>query len=72
MRLINVKEVANKLGVSTRTVYRMVDTGYLPSPIKLGSRSQRWVEHEVDEHLMNLPRGKKCEVGFLPDAINCA
>ena len=59
MRLIDVKIVADKLGVSVRTVYRMVDIGELPIPVKLSSRSQRWYEHEINEHLLNLPRGGK-------------
>ena len=48
--LMNVKDVADQLQCSQRTVYRLSDTGRLPKPIRLGAllrwdRSviERWI-----------------------------
>lgn len=40
-KLIDVREVAKALGVSTRKVWAMRDSGYMPQPIKLGG-AVRW------------------------------
>ena len=45
--LIDVKEVAEKLGCSTRHVYRLADSGRMPTPVKLGVLV-RWVLPELD------------------------
>jgi len=39
--LCNARQVAAMLGISTRTVWRLNDSGKLPSPVRLGS-SVRW------------------------------
>ena len=39
--LIDVKRLANLLGVSTRHVWRMQDGGAMPKPVRLGG-SVRW------------------------------
>ena len=36
---ISLKEVARRLGVSIRTVYRMIRGGQLPEPTKVRARS---------------------------------
>lgn len=40
-RMINVREVASILSVSTRSVWRLVAAGELPKPARFG-RSARW------------------------------
>jgi len=40
--LLCVKEVAVLLGVSARSVWRLVAAGDLPQPIRLGKRLVRW------------------------------
>lgn len=37
--LLTVREVARMIRVCVRTVYRMIDEGQLPRPIKIRSRS---------------------------------
>src|SRR5690606_16763111 len=44
--LITADELANLLGLSTRTVWRMHSAGRLPAPIKLG-RAVRWRHKEI-------------------------
>jgi predicted DNA-binding transcriptional regulator AlpA len=41
-KLLNVKKVAELLGMSERTVWRMSGDGTLPVPIKLGNRLRFW------------------------------
>ena len=43
--LLKVGRVANMLGCSTRTVWRMADLGKMPAPVHIG-RLVRW-SHEV-------------------------
>lgn len=51
MRYLNFNELRAKLGGRGRsTIYRDVENGRLPKPLKLGSRLY-WVEAEVDHHL---------------------
>jgi prophage regulatory protein len=39
--MIDVREVASILSISTRSVWRLVATGELPQPVRFG-RSARW------------------------------
>ncbi|MCI2399282.1 AlpA family phage regulatory protein [Aliiroseovarius subalbicans] len=52
MKYLNFSELRQKLGGRGRTtVYRDIDLGRLPKPIKLGGRLY-WVESQVDEALV--------------------
>lgn len=46
-RLIDAAELAQRLGVSVRTVYRWDDLGFIPRSIRL-RRSRRWRSDEID------------------------
>lgn len=46
--LLDVGEVAAKLHVSKRTVYRLSDAGRMPRPVRLGSLV-RWGRQAIDE-----------------------
>lgn len=51
MRYLTFRDLQKKLGGRGRTtIYRDLDVGRLPQPIKLGSRLY-WIEDEVDQHL---------------------
>lgn len=47
-RLIGIREVARRLGISKRTVERFVERGTIKKPIRVG-RQIRWIEAEIDE-----------------------
>ena len=49
--VINVREVAELLGVNARTVWRMSQRGEIPAPIRLGDRVVRWRLSDLREHL---------------------
>lgn len=45
--LINVQEVARRLGLSERTVWRLTAAGKLPSPIPIGGKTKRWRAEDI-------------------------
>lgn len=45
-RLIDVRAVGERLGVSTRQIWKLTSSGRLPRPIRLG-RSVRWREGDI-------------------------
>lgn len=51
-RLVDVEEIARLLGISSRHVYRLADSGRMPYPIKLGG-AVRWdldvISHWIDQ-----------------------
>ena len=46
--LLNVKEVAELLGISERMVWKMASCRELPAPLRIG-RSQRWSKKALEE-----------------------
>lgn len=46
-RLIDAAELAQRLGVSIRTIYRWDDYGFVPRSVRL-RRSRRWRSDEID------------------------
>lgn len=52
-RLIRLREVLNRVGLSKATVYRRIREGTFPSPCPLDSRgrSVAWVEGEIDKFI---------------------
>lgn len=46
--LLTVKQVAVKLGCSSRTVYRLSDGGRMPHPLKVGGLV-RWRTGDIEE-----------------------
>jgi excisionase family DNA binding protein len=48
---INVREVAELLGVNARTIWRMSQRGEIPAPIRLGQRVVRWRLSYLREYL---------------------
>ena len=46
-QLLTVRDVADALSVSVRTVWRLADSGQLPTPIRMGSRLTRWKAADI-------------------------
>ncbi len=47
-KLLKAIEVAEYLNVSKSQVYKLVQQGRLPKPIKLGERGSAWLVSEID------------------------
>jgi prophage regulatory protein len=46
-RLLRLPEVARTIGVSRATIYRYVDSGRLPRPVKVSTRCIAWRASEI-------------------------
>ena len=58
MKYLSFNELSMKLGGRSRsTIYRDVELGRLPKPIKIGGRIY-WLEHKVDEVLEHFSKYK--------------
>ena len=55
-RVLRLKEVQHRTGLGRSTIYRWMDEGKFPKPVRLGARSVAWIEHEIDEWLMSRVR----------------
>ena len=47
-QLLTVREIADQFKIAVRTVYRWVELGRLPKPIRIGTRTIRWRKSEID------------------------
>ncbi len=52
--LLDVRRVAQLLGVHTRTVWRLVATNELPKPVKLGAKTVRWRLSDLETYVQDL------------------
>ncbi|TMU20378.1 AlpA family transcriptional regulator [Halomonas sp. ATBC28] len=48
MKLIRIKDVMDRTGLARSTVYKYINLGQFPQPIKLGTRAVAWVESEIE------------------------
>ncbi|WP_201745005.1 helix-turn-helix transcriptional regulator [Aidingimonas lacisalsi] len=48
IKLIRIKDVMDRTGLARSTVYKYINEGKFPKPIKLGTRAVAWVEDEID------------------------
>lgn len=60
--LLNIKAVCAKLGgVHPATVYRRVNDGTLPKPVKIGPRVARWMADEVEAALQQMANARNTD-----------
>ena len=58
-RILRLRDVMSRTGLSRSTVYELVAAGELQKPIAIGRRSVGWIESEVDAYIqrrINLSR----------------
>jgi excisionase family DNA binding protein len=53
--LLTAREVAERIGVSLRTVWRWNAIGELPAPVRRGLRIVRWKATDIDRFVQQLP-----------------
>ena len=53
--LLSVHDVAHRLGVAVRTVWRLHATGKLPSGRRIGPRAVRWEPADIEQFVKTLP-----------------
>ncbi len=55
VRLLRIRQVIDRCGLSRSTIYDRVKKGSFPQPVSLtGVRAVGWVESELEEHLARL------------------
>ena len=59
LRLLDVRELAQLLGCSQRHVYRLVDSGRMPRPVKLGGLNRRPIKTIEDWITADCPAVRK-------------
>lgn len=47
-RLLRLRDVLDRVGLSTATLYRRIKAGEFPAPMKLSAGIARWRESQVD------------------------
>jgi len=47
-RLLPMKEVMRETGLSRPTIYRRIRSGDFPRSIRLGARTVRWAERDIE------------------------
>ena len=55
-RLLRLREVLARCGLSRSTIYRKMREGSFPEPLKVGVRAVRWRESEIESWLASRPR----------------
>lgn len=68
--LATIQEVARRLGLTVRTVWRMISEGALPEPVRVGVRGTRFIASEIDAFIRGLPPSTSRRGRFLAKASN--
>ena len=53
-QIFTVKEVAEFFRVGVSTVWRWVQNGDFPQPVKFGGNTSRWLRADLDAHITKL------------------
>jgi excisionase family DNA binding protein len=56
VQLLTAKEVARRLKIAVRTVYRLTRAGLLPRPLRLTRKIVRWRDQDIDRHMRELEK----------------
>lgn len=55
-RLLRLRDVKTKTGLGSSTIYRYIQAGTFPAPVKIGGFTARWRESQVEAWIDALPR----------------
>ena len=55
-RLLRRAEVEQRCQISRSTLYKMMRAGEFPEPLKIGPRSVRWSQREIENWIAARPR----------------
>jgi prophage regulatory protein len=57
-RLLRLRDVKQKSGLGTSTIYRRIADGTFPAPRSLGPNTVRWLQSEIDAWIKSLPSSR--------------
>ena len=63
LKMLRPKDVADRLGISTTTIWRLERAGKFPSRKRIGLRSVGWPEQAIDNYLNEQPSGISAKKG---------
>ena len=54
-RLLRLKEVEQMVGLSRTSIYRHMDSGDFPHPVRVGPRAVRWRLRDIEQWMSERP-----------------
>ena len=60
-RLLRLRDVKQKTGLGTSTIYRRIADRNFPAPRSLGPNTVRWLQSEIDAWIKSLPSSRSGE-----------
>lgn len=54
-RLLRLREVMAMTGLGSSTIYRYIQAGTFPAPVKIGGFTSRWRESQIAAWIEDLP-----------------
>lgn len=60
-RAIQKSAVLEALGISSPTLYRLIQQGEFPRPVKIGHKASRWFESDIKEYLEKVTKQSRGE-----------
>lgn len=61
IRLLRIRQVCERTGLSRSTIYELVSGDELPKPIQISARTVGWVESEIDDFIRSrIARSRSC------------
>ena len=54
-RLLRLRDVEEQVALKRTAIYRWISRGDFPAPVRIGPRSSRWRESDIDAWLQALP-----------------
>lgn len=52
MRFLRINEVRERIGLGRTSIYKMVNEGTFPKPVRVLGKKVAWVDSEVDEWML--------------------
>lgn len=49
--MLTIDDVLGQLQICKTLLYKLVKSGELPAPIKLGSRKSRWLQSDINSYI---------------------
>jgi len=53
MKCLRISDLEQKIGIKKTMIYKLMDDGVIPQPVKLG-RVSMWIESEIDAAIKRL------------------
>ena len=59
--ILRMKDVCSELGVSRASIYRLLESGSFPKPLKLGKRAIGWERDNIQQWVKSLRSARQTE-----------